>query len=104
MKMTPNTKILPALLTITAGLALCQQSLANETTVCLNGGAERKISIVYDSPGQTVPCSVTYEKGEGIQTLWSAENEAGYCEAKAADFIEKQRQWGWDCANLGLEY
>lgn len=100
-----NTIVKTIILTVAAiisSVIMSQSALADETTVCLYGGAERKISIVYDFPGQPVPCSVTYEKGEGIQTLWSAENEAGYCEAKAAEFIDKQRGWGWDCAKLSL--
>jgi len=84
-------------LTILISTSLNQSAIANETIVCLHSGAERKISIVYDTPGQAVPCEVTYEKGDGIQTLWSAENEAGYCETKAAEFVEKQRSWGWNC-------
>jgi len=85
-----------------SSIAISQSAMADETHVCLYEGAERKISVVYDIPGQAVPCSVTYEKGAGIETLWQAENEAGYCEAKAAEFVEKQRGWGWDCASLGL--
>jgi len=104
MKNSLNKKIITTALSITAGLLLSLQTMANETFVCLSGSAERKISIVYDTPGQDVPCAVTYEKGDGIQTLWSAENEAGYCEVKAAEFVERQREWGWDCARLGLEY
>lgn len=87
---------------LASNLFASHMALANETTVCLYGNAERKITVVYDYPGQAVPCSVTYEKGDGIQTLWNAQNEAGYCEMKAAEFVEKQRGWGWDCAKLDL--
>ena len=27
----------------------------------------------------------------------------GYCEAKAADFIAKQRDWGWQCELMEAE-
>ena len=102
MKNSIKKSLLISAIGACASIAFSPSALANETHVCLYGGAERKISVVYDNPGQSVPCSVTYEKGDGIQTLWSAENEAGYCETKAAEFIEKQRGWGWDCAKLGL--
>ena len=29
--------------------------------------------------------------------MWSATNAAGYCEEKAAAFVEKQQGWGWEC-------
>jgi len=52
-------------------------------------------------PGVAVPCEVHYYKdtevpGEG-QVLWRASNDAGYCEAKAAEFFEKLRGMGWTC-------
>ena len=47
-----------------------------------------------------VPCNVIYIKDtEGLesQVLWSASNDAAYCEDKAKGFVEKLRDWGWDC-------
>ena len=81
-------------------LAFSLNAKADETYICLNAGVERTISVVYDIPGQVVPCEVTYDKGEGIESLWRANNEAGYCEAKAAEFVAKQQDWGWSCSRI----
>ena len=52
------------------------------------------------SESSPVPCSVVYKKlTEGVedQVLWTAENDAGYCEDKAKAFVDKQIGWGWTC-------
>ncbi|MGH1486599.1 MAG: hypothetical protein ACRBCI_10295 [Cellvibrionaceae bacterium] len=73
---------------------------ADTTYICLFNGDERMIKVAYTYSDSTVPCEVIYEKNTGSQVLWSAQSEAGYCEAKAVAFVEKQRGWGWDCAQL----
>lgn len=68
--------------------------------VCLNGSIERRIEVIYET-GLLVPCEVHYFKesdADGAsQVLWRAQNEEGYCEARAAEFAEKLRGWGWQC-------
>ena len=91
-------KPLFSLLTLFIGLIGSQFTYADETHICLYGGNERIIKVTYTNPGSKVPCQVVYEKNTGSQVLWNAENEEGYCEAKAGEFVEKQRGWGWDCA------
>ena len=78
---------------LTAGPAM-----ANPVT-CSYGDLSRKIEVVYSNPGQPVPCEVIYDKSaEGtIETLWRANVEAGYCEAKAAGLVEKLQGMGWRC-------
>ena len=71
--------------------------IAGEDYVCDNNGEKRIISIAYQSDDQSVPCEVKYDKGEGVQTLWSAQSEVGFCETKANEFLEKQESWGWSC-------
>lgn len=47
-----------------------------------------------------VPCSVVYKKlTEGVedQVLWTAENEADFCDRKAREFVARQESWGWTC-------
>lgn len=47
-----------------------------------------------------VPCQVVYKKlTEGVedQILWSAQNDAAYCDFKASAFVEKLESWGWIC-------
>lgn len=73
---------------------------AQDEYVCLKEEVERKISVVYISPTSTVPCEVVYEKPSGTQTLWTAQSEEGFCESKAAELVEKQKSWGWDCAKM----
>jgi hypothetical protein len=79
-------------------LALAGNALADD--VCKQGSATRTVSIVYDEPGKAVPCEVLYEKSDAgtKQTLWRAANEAGYCEARAKEFVEKLASMGWACS------
>lgn len=81
-------------------LALSASANANSSYVCSNAGQTREIHIVYDEPGNEVPCSVLYKKADGEKVLWSAQNQLGYCESKAADFAEKQESWGWNCVEV----
>jgi hypothetical protein len=64
----------------------------------------RRVEIFYET-GVTVPCEVHYYKDTEMpgerQVLWRAANEEGYCEAKAAEFIEKLRGMGWTCWAAG---
>ncbi len=73
-----------------------QIALADTTYVCTRGDMERKIEVVYLGEG-TVPCEVRYTKYGNTEVLWSAQAEEGYCEARAAGLVEKQRGWGWEC-------
>jgi len=67
---------------------------------CTLGELTRRVEIVYET-GVTVPCEVHYYKeseapGER-QVLWRAQNEEGYCELRAAEFITKLGELGWIC-------
>lgn len=73
---------------------------ADEVYACQHDGLKRTIKISYESTDSKIPCKVVYEKDSGTQILWSSHNEVGYCEAKAASFIARQRGWGWDCTKL----
>lgn len=79
-------------------LASCCSALAadNHTTHCQLGDAVRIIEVVYPQ-GTELPCEVHYTKDGQDTVLWRASNETGYCEQKAANFAEKQRNWGWQC-------
>ncbi len=78
-------------------LFFCFNAFAGEEHVCTNGDAMRVISITYEDDQNQIPCEVNYDKGEGAQTLWSAQSEIGYCENKTREFIEKHESWGWSC-------
>ena len=90
-------RLRPAIWTA-AGLLLAGWATANPVT-CEHGQLTRKIEVVYANPGQAVPCEVIYDKSaEGsIETLWRADNEAGYCEARALGLAEKLTGMGWRC-------
>ena len=92
-----NKKLLITSTTL-AGLLAASAAFANPT-VCTNSGLTRTVEVVYEMEGQDTPCEVIYNKQtEGTQSsLWRANNEAGYCEARAAEFIDKLEGWGWDC-------
>lgn len=83
-------------------LGFAQMAFANTTYVCTSGDMERRIEVVYLGT-DTVPCEVRYTKNGTTEVLWSAQAEEGYCEAKAAEFVEKQRGWGWECLESGAD-
>jgi hypothetical protein len=72
------------------------QAIENQKTVCSHGNQTRVIEVVYTTETET-PCEVRYSKEDGMTTPWSANNLAGFCEEKAAAFIDKQEVWGWAC-------
>jgi hypothetical protein len=76
--------------------------VADEAYTCRHNGLERTIKVSYEINDSQIPCKVVYEKDSGTQILWSSENEAGYCEAKVASFVERQRGWGWNCTELAV--
>lgn len=61
----------------------------------------RRVEILTE-PGVPVPCEVHYYKDTeapgGHQVLWSAQNDAGYCETRTAEFVAKLEGWGWSCS------
>lgn len=77
-------------------MGLATSAMANNYS-CTNGASQRSVAVVYTTPGQVVPCEVIYNKEGSSETLWRAQNEAGYCEAQADSFADKLRGWGWDC-------
>lgn len=75
--------------------------IASTKYQCELQGMTRRVEINYEVPDSIVPCSVSYYKdtevpGE-VNTLWTANNVEGYCEERAAAFVDKLRSWGWSC-------
>jgi len=75
--------------------------VVNSQYLCELQGLTRRVEVDYESSDASLPCSVNYYKdteapGE-VNTLWSATNIEGYCEDKAAGFIDKLKSWGWSC-------
>lgn len=93
-----NSRLMALFLaTILPGLVFAQGS---ETYQCSYGELQRRVEILHETE-MSVPCEVHYYKdteapGER-QVLWSATNDAGYCEKKAEEFISRLQGWGWDC-------
>jgi hypothetical protein len=90
------------IISILATICFSGIALADTTYVCTNSGMERKVEVVYLS-AEKVPCEVRYTKNGNTDVLWSAQAEEGYCEAKAAELVEKLRGWGWECAESTVD-
>jgi hypothetical protein len=91
-----HTTLISFLFLALPGLALAQGA----ETQCTYGDMVRRV-VIMTEPGVSVPCEVHYFKdteapGED-QVLWSASQQAGYCEEKAAGLVAKLEEWGWDC-------
>ena len=63
---------------------------------CTLNNAERIIEVAYTGD-KAVPCAVNYTKDGATQSLWNYESTEGQCEAKATEFVEKQKSLGWSC-------
>ena len=68
---------------------------------CRMDDSVRVIAVYYDSQSRNVPCEVHYIKGGSDQLLWQASTQAGYCEAKALEFIDQHGAKGWRCQRHG---
>lgn len=77
----------------------CSVALAEENTAyhCTQDNHERIIEVVYETSDNRVPCKVQYQKDGQTDVLWTFNNEKDQCEHHAQAFMEKQREWGWDC-------
>jgi hypothetical protein len=91
-----------AVLTAVVSTAAVGQS--NRNYQCTMAGLARRVEVAY--PGAAaVPCEVRYYKDSegqnGPQVLWSAQNETGYCERQAEEFVAKLQGMGWTCTDAG---
>jgi hypothetical protein len=87
-------------LSCTVLLPLTALAQSSETYQCTMGNLQRRVEVVHMTAAPA-PCEVLYFKdteapGER-QVLWSAGNEAGYCESQAEGFIERLTGLGWTC-------
>jgi len=89
------------LIALLGAASLAGPVLANPTQ-CSYGQLTRSIEVVYAHPGQAVPCEVIYNKSmeSSVETLWRADSEAGYCEARAQALIDKLAGFGWRCEKV----
>lgn len=89
---------LSGLLGVAASLA--QQPVAAQddySVLCQDGSRERRINVLYERDGRSVPCEVHYVTDWGDTQLWQAQQQRGYCEAKAVSLIRRLSERGWAC-------
>jgi hypothetical protein len=101
-KMRISTMKKTSLYSLTAALAMIAIPFSSQAASwsCKHGDSVREVHIQTESPSSPVPCSVVYKKtteGAADQTLWTAANDAGYCEEKAKGLVEKLTSLGWTC-------
>lgn len=71
------------------------------TWTCHNGGITRQVTVFYPAAPARLPCKVFYSKpmeNAMPRALWNSNNEDGYCERKAEEFVGRLRSMGWQCA------
>lgn len=73
---------------------LATTAIADETYTCSSGSQERVISVVYQDQEAKVPCEVQYQKDGVTETLWSAQDEVGYCEEKRLRLLSRNSAAG----------
>lgn len=96
-----HNRILPIL----AIMLLTPLGAQAESWSCRHDNDVREVHIVPTGDGP-VPCEVIYKKlteGAEDQVLWNAQNDANYCEEKAAAFVGKLESWGWTCVETIAE-
>ena len=64
---------------------------------CRDGSRERRIAVLYEREGKSVPCEVHYITDWGDTLLWQAQQQRGYCEAKAISWVRRLSERGWTC-------
>lgn len=83
----------------TAVWAVPAQAADQTVYQCTMGELTRIVEVLRE-PGGNPVCEVWYAKPQESATrqrLWSAANDADYCDAQAEAFVEKLRGWGWSC-------
>ncbi len=84
---------------LAAAFSLTPLAASAESWSCRHDNDVREVHVQRLGSG-AVPCEVVYKKlTEGVedQVLWNAQNQADYCEEKAAEFVGKLEGWGWTC-------
>ena len=96
-----GTRVRNLIVAIGALILLGGELAMAKSVTCTMASLERTVELRYDNPGDAVPCEVRYAKPtEGVaeQVLWRAEREAGYCEARFGEFVDKLTGFGWSCS------
>lgn len=87
-------------------IPLLAAAQSNNGYQCTMGELARRV-VVERSGSAPVPCEVAYFKDSEApgerQVLWSADNDAGYCDARATEFVARLESLGWQCSMAGVE-
>jgi hypothetical protein len=79
---------------------------SNDTYECQMGNLSRRV-VVERAGSAPVPCEVVYLKDSEApgerEVLWSAQNDGGYCSARATEFVARLEGLGWQCSMAGAE-
>lgn len=91
-----------ALLPLIAGVAAVWQSASASEFECRNGAQLRRVEVRSGPAVEDVACEVRYwrdatRQGSG-DVLWRANQDANFCEDKAAELISRLEAGGWRCA------
>lgn len=74
-------------------------AVENQLNICTRGEEFRAVEINYLTR-EKVPCEVNYTRNSVDRILWKAQYNEGYCEEKAAKFVNKLRDSGWSCRSI----
>ena len=77
-----------------------------DSWTCRQGDLTREVVVYYPDAPAPLPCEVFYSKPqENVvpRALWKAANAEGFCERKAAEFVDRLESWGWHCAPDDVE-
>ncbi len=98
---TLKAKVEQASTTAPAATTVAAKEGGFSDTVCTSGGNTRKVELISASAETKVLCEVHYKKETEQpghdQVLWSANNDLGFCHAKASAFVDKLTGMGWTC-------
>jgi hypothetical protein len=89
----------PVIASLILAALTCAPAVNAESWICEHSTLVREINVVRDTAAPA-PCSVAYDKqseGQGVQVLWSAQNDGSYCDVKANGLAEKLEGLGWSC-------
>lgn len=90
-----------ARMTVVMAIGAGGSAIAQTGYECTSGDLLRRIEIVY-SGDAAVPCEVQYVKETEApgtrETLWDAQNESGFCEARAQELVTRLQSLGWSCS------
>lgn len=83
-----------------ASIAFASLPPAFAKHVCKHGKSVRTVETTFEDASKKVPCEVKYDRGDGqpAKTIFQAKAEAGFCEKKESEFVEKLKGMSYECS------